>query len=220
MIDVFQVANAMALTSTCCKCKEGGVVVDTATGNVVSVCRSRCTHGYSICAHKHARDCPCFVSAYGDLVVQGTEKLKGTQIYVVSESYPTPVDGSELTRYLSLCGAEVISFNKIGATLSNKSKELNASYSECCEHDTTKKRKHGFAEGNTYGTSTCPTCGKTFVKTSPRQKYCNTWRIGVCDVCHKVFQYKCSARNTSKPSTCGNPECVKSVRVRNFKWNK
>lgn len=141
MVDVFQVANAMAMTSTCCKCKEGGVVVDTATGNVVSVCRSRCTHGYSSCAHKYARDCPCFVSAYGDLVVQGTEKLKGTQIYVVSESYPTPVDGSELTRYLSLCGADVISFNKLGATLSNKSKELNVPRSECCEHDTTKKKK-------------------------------------------------------------------------------
>lgn len=223
MIDVFQVANTMALTSTCKKCREGGVVVSHSTGNVVSVCRSYCTIESTDCAHSSARGCPCFVSAYGDLIVQGTEKLKNTQVYVVSESYPTGVDCSDLSKLLGLCGAEYVSFNKLGAKLSKPrnsevkakdvSKKVNKSHKheQCDNHDNKPQTE---LPAKTYGTRTCKKCGREFVATHPRQLYCHQYKIGVCKVCHKVYQYRCSSY--PDPETCDNPECRRANRIANL----
>lgn len=224
MIDVFQVANAMALTSTCPKCKEGAVLVDNRTGNVVAVSRSYCTCNSTECNHDDFRKCPCFVSAVGDLFVQGTEQLKETQLYVVSDKYPNNDYCYELSRLLSLCGCKYSSFNKIGAKLSSSSRRVVETQEVCCsEVDSTHKldnhalnTEQTTSKTKTYGTATCPTCGNQFVKRHWRQKYCESWKIGVCDVCHKVFQYRCDSKHKTKPHTCSK-ECSRVVSERNLR---
>lgn len=202
MIDVFQICNAIAQTSTCSKCKEGGVVTDNSTGNVVSFIRSYCTCNSKSCKHQDASKCPCYVSALGDAVVQGTGCLKNTSITLVSEHYPVGYQDSYLLKLLSLCGTSSISYNRIGS----KSTSAN------CADKKVKKKVNTSSRKKIYGTGTCPACGDQFDKVSHMQKYCNHWKIGICEVCGKVFQYKCEGKE--KPKTCGSKECVHEIRRR------
>lgn len=109
--------------------------------------------------------------------------------------------------------SSILSYMGVSYTLRSKSKYVR----------TSKKVKDGVVQPNTrkiiakpgskpklYGTTTCPVCGDTFDRKSPRQKYCNHPKIAVCKVCHKVFQYRCDGKD--KPVTCGSPQCVKAIR--------
>lgn len=226
MIDVFQVANAMALTSTCLKRKEGGVVVSKDGQRVVTVCRSYCPVNSKGCRHEDVRQCPVYVSALGDLVVQGTEKLRDTQVYVVSEKYPRDRYDSELAKLMQQLGVQYSCDARIGATGSKSSKcvchkstnsdTVRTDVESVCSHDAeVDNRKRPYNQsGHTYGTRECKRCGKSFVATYPRQLYCNQWKIGVCPVCKKVFQYRCNGEQP--PVTCGDKKCVSEVRSRNL----
>ena len=230
MIDVFQVANAMALTSTCLKRKEGGVVVSKDGQRVVTVCRSYCPVNSQGCRHEDVRQCPVYVSALGDLVVQGTEKLKDTQVYVVSEKYPWDRYDSELAKLFQRLGVQYSCDARIGATGSKSSKcvchestnqdNTDTNVESMESHDTEvddNKRPYNQC-GHTYGTRECKRCGKPFVATHPRQMYCNQWKIGVCPVCKKVFQYRCDSGQP--PVTCGDEKCVSEIRSRNLMYRK
>ena len=226
MIDVFQVANAMALTSTCLRRKEGGVVVSKDGQRVVTVCRSYCPVNSKGCRHEDVRQCPVYVSALGDLVVQGTEKLRDTQVYVVSEKYPWDRYDSELAKLFQQLGVQYSCDARIGATSSKSSKCVchESVVPDSCDkgnvvdslneaNDDTHKRPYNKSD-HTYGTRECKRCGKQFVATHPRQLYCNQWKIGVCPVCKKVFQYRCESGQP--PVTCGDEKCVSEVRSRNL----
>ena len=230
MIDVFQVANAMALTSTCLRRKEGGVVVSKDGQRVVTVCRSYCPVNSKGCRHEDVRQCPVYVSALGDLVVQGTEKLKDTQVYVVSEKYPWDRYDSELAKLFQRLGVQYSCDARIGATCSKSSKcvchestnpdNTDTNVESVESHDTEvddHKRPYNQC-GHTYGTRECKRCGKPFVATHPRQMYCNQWKIGVCPVCKKVFQYRCDSGQP--PVTCGDEKCVSEIRSRNLMYRK
>lgn len=224
MIDVFQVANAMALASTCLKRKEGGVVVSKDGQRVVTVCRSYCPVNSNDCRHEDVRKCPVYVSALGDLVIQGTDKLRDTLVYVVTEHYPWDRYDSELAKLFQELGVRYSCDARIGATLSKSStKTLTAAdattsnvVSEAREGNTepSESKRRWNREGHTYGTRQCKRCGKSFVATHPKQLYCNQWKIGVCRVCKKVFQYRCEAGQP--PVTCGDEKCVSEVRSRNL----
>lgn len=224
MIDVFQVANAMALTSTCLKRKEGGVVVSKDGQRVVTVCRSYCPVNSKGCRHEDVRQCSVYVSALGDLVVQGTDKLRDTQVYVVSEKYPWDRYDSELAKLFQQLGVQYSCDAAIGATLSDSSRKVPTTEdvttlhvgSDTSEGDTElpESKRQWNREGHTYGTRECKRCGKQFLATHPRQRYCNQWKIGVCPVCKKVFQYRCDSGQP--PVTCGDEKCVSEVRSRNL----
>ena len=205
MVDVFQICNAVAQTSTCSKCKEGGVVTDNSTGNVVRFIRSYCTCNSKSCKHQSAHKCPCYVSALGDSVVQGTDCLKNTSITLVSEHYPIGYQDSYLSNLISLCGSS-ISYNRIGSknsVVNNADRKVKKKV---------KKNVNTSSKKKIYGAGTCPACGDQFDKASPVQKYCNHWKIGICEVCGKVFQYKCTYKG--KPKTCGSKKCVHEIRLR------
>lgn len=221
-VDPIEVANAMLLTSTCLKRKEGGVVVDNATGNVKAVLRSQCPLSTPRCMHENASSCPCYVSALADAAIQGTESLKNTSIYVATEKYPPDLSDSYLAKVLNFCGAKYISefpaesISHNSSNISNK-EEVNKGSSSKSKVKRTRKTK-------LYGVGVCPTCGDEFDKKSPTQVYCNHYKIGICKICGKVFQYKCEGKD--KPVTCGSPECVYEARSRHMievnrrKWSK
>lgn len=210
MIDVFEVANAIARTSTCCKCKEGGVVVDNSTGNVTQFLRSCCTSNSTQCGHESAHKCPCYVSALGDAVVQGTDNLSNTSVTVVSQHYPIGYQDSYVSYLLSECGVTSLSYNKLGA---KKDGNKHVKKSKTCKHVKAENAEPSKLK-KLYGTATCVKCGQVFDKTSPRQKYCNRWKVGVCSICGKVFQYRCEGGKT--PKTCGSEKCVHEIRSRHM----
>lgn len=210
MIDVFQVATAMAMVSNCSKCREGGVVVDNDTGNVVSVLKSSCTGNPSICTEEDAKKCFYHVSALGDALVQRESDLKNTSVTVVSDVYPNSTCDAEFKKLLTLLGVTNISYNSINlnfccAKTTKQKKTKRKSKTQKTKTNKVKSKK-------IYGTSTCPACGDQFDKLHPSQKYCNHWKIGICEVCGKVFQYKCTDKG--KPKTCGSKECVHEIRLR------
>ena len=210
MIDVFEVANAMARTSTCHRCKEGGVVVDNSTGNVTRFLRSYCTVNSNQCGHESAHKCPCYVSALGDAVVQGTNNLNNTSVTVVSQHYPIGYQDSYVSYLLSECGVTSLSYNQLGTQKANKKRVRKSKTCKGVKTEDTDQNK----PKKLYGTATCVKCGQVFDKTSPRQKYCNRWKVGVCSICGKVFQYRCEGDKT--PKTCGSEKCVHDIRSRHM----
>lgn len=209
MIDVLQVASAMAMVSSCSKCREGGVVVDNETGNVVSVLKSICTCNSSDCKQVDAKKCPCHVSALGNALLQRESTLEKTSVTVVSDVYPCSTYDAELEKLLTVAGVTCISYNLFNLDSSCKN---NASVKKSNVKLKSKKTKKLNSKKRIYGTGTCPVCGDQFDKLSPMQKYCNHWKIGICEVCGKVFQYKCEGKD--KPKTCGSKECVHEIRHR------
>lgn len=207
MIDVFQICSAVAQTSTCSKCKEGGVVTDNSTGNVVGFIRSYCTSNSTQCGYESSHKCPCYVSALGDVVVQGTNNLKDTSITVVSDHYPIGYRDSWVSFLLSECGVTSLSYNKLSAKQVNVEPKKTRKKVNSNDTKTDKPKK-------LYGTATCVRCGQVFDKTSPRQKYCNHWKVGVCKICGKVFQYRCKTGKV--PRTCGSEKCVYEIRSRHM----
>lgn len=209
MIDVFQICSAVAQTSTCSKCKEGGVVTDNSTGNVIKFIRSRCTCNSDKC-NNESHKCPCYVSALGDVVIQGTDSLKNTSITVVSDHYPIGYRDSWVSYLLSECGVTSLSYNKLGAKQTDNKNNKRPEASKNVVRVSVKKDK----PKKLYGTATCVRCGQVFDKTSPRQKYCNHWKVGVCKICGKVFQYRCKTGKI--PKTCGSEKCVHEIRSRHM----
>lgn len=215
--NVIQVANAMAMTSNCSSCREGGVVVDSETGNVVAVLRSFCTYSSSQCRNSDAKKCPCHVSALGNALVQRDLNLWNTSITVASECYPTSDNDAELEKLLTVLGVRHISYNRVEGCRNVDDRSESNSVKPSARRKTegtSSARSIGKSKRKSvkklYGTATCVACGDQFDKTSSRQTHCNHWKIGICSVCGKVFQYKCTSKG--KPRTCGSDKCVHEVR--------
>lgn len=122
------------------------------------------------------------------------------EFYVYSENKKSSTD--ELTNVLTFFG--------VPYEIHRKLKYQRSSNTDCGHKTSHHITVKPCFKPKLYGTTTCPVCGDTFDRKSPRQKYCNHPKIAVCKVCHKVFQYRCDGKD--KPVTCGNPECVKAVR--------
>ena len=123
------------------------------------------------------------------------------EFYVYSEDKKS--SASELTN--------VLTFFDVPYEIHRKLKYQRSSNADCGHKSSHHITVKPGSKPKLYGTATCPLCGDAFDRKSPRQKYCNHWKIGICESCHKVFQYKCDGKK--KPRTCGDRKCVGALRV-------
>ena len=201
-----ELAASVAGLSTCPYCKQGSVVVK---GNTVV------SSGHLLCEKtiEQEKECSgspdtcgmCVKSPVKAIVSLPLESSENCVMYSCSMDVETKKLGS-----VKLNASEQPIVRLKGPIFHvNAAPNLKETDSENVIVIKLKRKDYSMKKPKTLE---CPTCGDVFEQSYPRQKYCNHWKIGICESCHKVFQYKCDGKK--KPKTCGDRKCVDKLRVR------
>lgn len=201
-----ELAASVAGLSTCPYCKQGSVIVKGST--VVSSghldCAKTSEHGLE-CSKSPDTCGMCVKSPVNAVVSLPLESSTDCVMY----SCAMDVETKKLKSVKLNASEHPIVCLKGAIVHINEAPNLKESDSKNVIVIKLKRKEYSVKNPKTLE---CPTCGDVFEQSYPRQKYCNHWKIGICESCHKVFQYKCDGKK--KPRTCGDRKCVDALRVR------